>query len=72
MSDEIHEISAIAVKDSEAERIPRVDPGRPPSRADRMARGKSAAERSSAANSRVAGADQITGGSGGASREAGG
>jgi uncharacterized protein (DUF2252 family) len=42
MADELHEISPVAVEDGDAERIPRVDPGRPPSRADRVARGKSA------------------------------
>ena len=42
MSDELHAISPVTVEDSDAERIPRVEPGPPPTRAERVARGKSA------------------------------
>jgi uncharacterized protein (DUF2252 family) len=42
MSEQLHAVAPIPVADSEAERVPRSDPGRPSRRADRQARGKSA------------------------------
>ena len=35
MAEELHAISPVAVADADAERIPRVDPGYPPSRTER-------------------------------------
>jgi uncharacterized protein (DUF2252 family) len=42
MPEERHVISPVTVAHGDAERIPRVDPGPPPTRAERQARGKSA------------------------------